>query len=245
MKKYHDDKCRSKSIDSKSHNNSVCSILKDPSRSKLKHQRSVRFLEPEDFSSEGSLESKSVCQQQFKAQKPKGKKKSLLQYSSPRQPIAEKHDHSHNLDKYMIKDHKSQDMQYNHKESKIKPQIHKFIVKNKTNKGHNFSASPKFEPKVINYNFRDKNFYDNLNRFISHKSSTSPKRHINHKHHEDTKLNVSVSNSHHSANKPVGIVSSPCEPNSAKVYYKSLGVQNLHKNMQGRIFKPHGSYLLN
>lgn len=242
MKKHFDDKSRSKSIDSKSHNNSVCSILKDPSRSKLKHHRSVRFIEPEDFSSEESLESKSVCQQQSKIQMLKTPAGAFFQESSPKEPQA--HKPVSGSSKLIIKNHKAQDIQYNKPDSKIKAQLHKVVVKNKGGKGYHFSASPKFEPKIINYEFRDKNFYDKLSKFIFSKPPGITKKHVG-KCSEDNRLNACVSNSVHSGNKSVDMVFSPSEPNSSKVYYKSLGVQNANKNTQGRIFKPQSSYLLN
>ncbi|OMJ79424.1 hypothetical protein SteCoe_20579 [Stentor coeruleus] len=242
MKKHFDDKSRSKSIDSKSHNNSVCSILKDPSRSKLKHNRSVRFLEPSDFSSEESLESKSVCQQQSKIKILKTPVNAFSQENSPKEPKL--HKPISDSSKLIIKNHKAQVLQYNKPDNKIKAQLHKVVVKNKGSKGYHFSASPKFEPKIINYEFRDKNFYEKLNKFVYCKAPGISKKQVS-KCAEDNKLNAYASNIVHSGNKSVDMVFSPSEPSTAKVYYKSLGVQNVNKNTQGRIFKPQSSYLLN
>ncbi|OMJ82446.1 hypothetical protein SteCoe_16855 [Stentor coeruleus] len=242
MKKHFDDKSRSKSIDSKSHNNSVYSILKDPSKSKLKHHRSVRFIEPEDFSSEESLESKSVCQQQSKIQILKTPVNDFFKQNSPKEPQPYKP--VSGSSKLIIKNHKAKDLQYNKPDNKPKAQLHKIVVKNKRSKGYHFSASPKFEPKIINYEFRDKNFYEKLNKFIYCKPSGICKKKTG-KCYESDKLNACDSSSVYIGNKSVDIVSSPSEPNSGKVYYKSLGVQNMNKGVQERIFKPQSSYLLN
>jgi hypothetical protein len=138
------------------------SILKDPSQIKLKHNRSVRFLDLES-SSEESVECKSVCQQQIKDPPP------------PPPPIL----------------FKSNQLKFVKRESCANQVIPTFIKKNEESKtGRNAkklpskpvkksfhsSASPKIDQKVMNFDFRDKNFYAKLNKFISSKGSVSPER---------------------------------------------------------------------
>lgn len=156
---------RSLSVEPDHNKSCVSSILKDPSKSKFKHNRSVRFLEPEDFSSDESLDTKSVCQQQSKdVPKP--------------------------INNYFVRDY----LKFNKRESCASQEVQvkkgKFEgnkVKNSKNvinkvqgkivkKNCYSSTEPKFEPKVINFEFRDKSFYAKLNKFIKGKESVSPDR---------------------------------------------------------------------
>ena len=172
MKSYLPEMSRSMSVEPKHHKSSLSSILRDPSKSKLKHNRSVRFLEPEDYSSEESLDNKSVCQQQTKAAiqvvcQPfmndfirLNKRESYMgnpaNNAIPQPPVFIKKREEFK----MIRNPKNVIAQNS---AKIKP------------KKFHSSASPKFEPKIINFGFRDKNFYEKLNKFICNKVS-SPKK---------------------------------------------------------------------
>jgi hypothetical protein len=169
MKTYQVEVSRSLSVEP-DHKSSVNSILKDPSKSKLKHNRSVRFLEPEDDSSEESLESRSVCQQQTKEtahpvrlnvvndfiriNKRESCLNTLFQPSKPNPSTSKK--------KEEVKVIKNTEKIINKANSKQKKNFHS-------------SASPKFEPKVINFEFRDKSFYAKLNKFISTKTCSPEK----------------------------------------------------------------------
>lgn len=172
MKSHLPEMSRSMSVEPKHHKSSLSSILKDPSRSKLKHNRSVRFLEPEDYSSEESLETKSVCQQQTKA---------AIQVIC--QPFMNDFIRLNKRESYMSNPVNSIPPQppifiKKREELKIiknsKNVVNQSSAKAKPKKFHS-SASPKIEPKIINFGFRDKNFYEKLNKFICNKVSSPGK----------------------------------------------------------------------
>lgn len=148
------------------HKKHSVSILKDPSKSKLKHNRSVRFLEPEDFSSEESLENKSVCQQQTK-EIPKPLNKFFIR------------DYLNFFNRETFNSQQNPRSKKQVEEKKIVKNPKKMSEKGKSKPGTKpgfSSTDPGFEPKVINFQFRDKNFYAKLNKFIKGKESVSPVR---------------------------------------------------------------------
>ena len=160
---------RSLSVEPDHNKSCVSSILKDPSKSKFKHNRSVRFIEPEDFSSEESNEAKSVCQQQSKDMPRPINNFFVRDYLKcyKRESCASQ--------KVPVKKGKLEEEEEKKKvknSKRVCSRVQSKIVK----KNSNTSIEPKFEPKVMNFGFRDKNFYAKLNKFITGKDSVSPDR---------------------------------------------------------------------
>ena len=137
------------------------SILKDPSQTKLKHNRSVRFIDPES-SSEESLEAKPICQQQIKDPPPP-----ILFQATNLKFIKRESCVGQVVPTFIKKG----------EESKTQRAVKKFQGK-LVKKTFHSSASPKIDQKVMNFEFRDKSFYAKLNKFMSNKGSISPERGI-------------------------------------------------------------------
>ena len=167
----------SKSVHSEYSQGCGASILKDPSRSKLNHNKSVHFEDFDALSGEESLESKSFCQQQTREN---AKSRQIFsQYSQigRKYPnvntIANAQSNPFTQNKFSKKDEVDPDFSCNKKHFiKINP-------KNKIKKSKIKSNSPKPILNAISFGFRDKKFYENLNRFIAVKSSASPVRNGN------------------------------------------------------------------
>ena len=172
------ERSRCKSTGSNSNNSSVCSILKDPKKGKLKHQRSVRFEEPDTFSSnDASFDIKHMCE---------------IKTSPKSAPVAIPSIISLGLSKPAFSDYSPSQFllnKPNHRSSRstvvsnasTTPSASptKILSIVKSNKAGELNLSPKFQPKTLNYEFRNQSFYQKLNKFISAKSSVSPVRSVN------------------------------------------------------------------
>ena len=179
MKKHDSYQSRSRyqSTGCNSNNSSISSILKEPGRSKLKHQRSVRFEEPDDFSSnEISFDIKNINIKPTLSPKNTSNNIFTVNQSPPKPNFSE---YSPQVSVYS-KSHKSS------KSSIIPNQFAypnsspiKIISVTKLSKASESSNSPKFQPKTLNYEFRDQSFYQKLNKFINAKGSVSPVRSVN------------------------------------------------------------------
>ena len=172
------ERSRCKSTGSNSNNSSVCSILKDPKKGKLKHQRSVRFEEPDTFSSnDASFDIKHMCE---------------IKTSPKSAPAAMPSNISLGLSKPVFSDYSPSQFlinKPNHRSSRSTVVSNVSTTPNtspikilsivKSNKAGEVNLSPKFQPKTLNYEFRNESFYQKLNKFISAKSSVSPVRSVN------------------------------------------------------------------
>lgn len=186
MKKTYQEISRSMSLRTDRHKHSVSSILKDPSRSKLKHNRSVRFMDPESSSSDSSIEPKPTCQQQSKVNLPSPTIISPVsniqpapvkpaQIPPPPAPkFLKRESYASQVTPTFIKKPEEVKLKKSSKKLPEKPPD-KSPVKSPKKNFHS-SASPRIDQKVMNFGFRDSNFYAKLNKYISSKGSVSPDR---------------------------------------------------------------------
>ena len=188
-------KLRSRSIESRKSNDYVISILKDPSKSNLKHNKSVHFDDRLDILSEESNETKASYQQQYKDIEKTPHFCSVL--------CKDKEKHSSIDNKFHFKmnnfEQKIKQKEFDtNKETKAKKnRFTKGIsTKVKLNSSES-SSSPKFAPKIINFQFRDQGFYEKLNKFIIHKELVSPKRKKNEINNEEHQKRM-----HYDTNNP-------------------------------------------
>jgi len=190
MKKSFQEISRSMSLRTDRRKHSVSSILKDPSRSKLKHNRSVRFMDAESSSSsDSSIEPKPTCQQQSKvvlASQSITSTTSIPQ-PAPLKPPANLQTFGQSAPipapKFLKRDSyaSQQTPTFIKKPEETKPKKPKKKVPEKSptktpKKNFHSSASPRIDQKVMNFGFRDSNFYAKLNKYISSKGSVSPER---------------------------------------------------------------------
>lgn len=166
------ERVRCKSTGSNSNNSSISSILKEPGKCKLKHQRSVRFEEPNTFSSnDASFDLNSPIQV-----KPSPKSAQVPSYSMQDSGFS-KPKFSDFSPKIQTKSHKASKSlitSYTPSQSPVK-----IVSVVKTVKPNEVLHSQKFYPKTLNYEFRNESFYQNLNKFINAKTSMSPVRSVN------------------------------------------------------------------
>ena len=164
----------SKSVHSEWSQGGVASILKDPSKSKLKHNKSVHFEDFDALSSDESLESKSFCQQQTRENATSHRFFNQHCQSGLKNQTVEKialvQSNKFTQNRVIKKEDAYPDFPHN------KKQFIKVNSANKTKKQKINNKSPKPVPNAISYGFRDKKFYENLNRFIAVKTSASPVR---------------------------------------------------------------------
>lgn len=155
----------SKSLHSEHGRYGVASILKDPSKSKLKHNKSVHFEDFEPLSSEESFNSPTFCQQQTKQSVTR---QNFLNFYCPKlikTPAKEKLNQNHtNSFKKSPNSDKGKSPQ---NVSPSKKKFIKVVSAKKINKMTRISVSPIVVNSVINFEFRDQRFYKNLNKFIS------------------------------------------------------------------------------
>lgn len=189
MKKSYQEISRSMSLRTDRRKHSISSILKDPSRSKLKHNRSVRFMDAESSSSDSSIEPKPTCQQQSKVVLPSQSITSPISNPQPaplkppqnpqtlaqNPPIAapkflKRESYASQLTPTFIK--KPEET----KPKKLKKKAPEKSPTKSPKKNFHSSASPRIDHKVMNFGFRDSNFYAKLNKYISSKGSVSPER---------------------------------------------------------------------
>jgi hypothetical protein len=163
-------RCQSTGCDS--NNTSISSILKNPSKLKLKHQRSVRFEEPKSSSSsDKSFDTKIYNRVESISPNCTLKTKQFVPKTSS---IIEK---TYSPQAISIKSYK--DTIKTSKPIETTGTIFTPIKKQSNSKQLKLpqhTVSPKFEPTTLNYEFRDLDFYQKLNKFISSKYSLSPNR---------------------------------------------------------------------
>lgn len=151
------EKNRCQSTDT-SNNSFVSSILKSPERSKLKHQRSVRFKEPD--SATNNEESFDISPPSH-PQNQNSPKNAFSSYVSPSRK---------NLSEYSPTESSGKKI-HNPSKSTIvtsdNPGQIKIIKIAKLQKAPESSISPKFQPRTLSYDFRNQDFYHKLNKFIS------------------------------------------------------------------------------
>ncbi|OMJ87464.1 hypothetical protein SteCoe_10795 [Stentor coeruleus] len=141
-----------------SNNSFVSSILKSPERSKLKHQRSVRFKEPDSPTNNeesfdvtpASLPQNSNSPKNTFSSYASPSKKTLSEYSPTESSVKK----THNPSKSTIV-------------TSDNPGQIKIIKIAKLQKAQESSISPKFQPRTLSYDFRNQDFYHKLNKFIS------------------------------------------------------------------------------
>ena len=193
MKQYdsYQSRYRYQSAGCNSNNSSVSSILKEPGRSKLKHQRSVRFEEPDDYSSnEVSFDMKNSCNPQGKQSPKITPNNSFMINKTPIKPNFSECSPQPSINSKNHRSSKSsvissQDTYPNSSPIKI-------LSVTRLSQNNYSSNSPKFQPKTLNYDFRDQSFYQKLNRFIKAKESISPIRSTNTSFIQDVKLSKNI-----------------------------------------------------
>ncbi|OMJ71738.1 hypothetical protein SteCoe_29956 [Stentor coeruleus] len=155
-------RCQSTGV---SQNSSVSSILKDPGKLKPKHNRSVRFEDPNII-----LKNNDIYElpQAYLNQVKISPNNSFISNTSPSRKKLYDHSSfvasikkSHRLSKSEIVSSDYTNLIY----TPIK-----IINVTKIHKPHEPCLSPKFPPKTLKYDFRNQDFYEKLNKFISSKN---------------------------------------------------------------------------
>jgi hypothetical protein len=145
----------------------VSSILKKPSKFKLKHQRSVRFEEPDSSpQSETTNEHNTLSLQQG----PLSPNSSFSINQSPQKSLFSNESPSSYLRSHRPKQ-SSQCIPDSYNQSPIK-----IITIAKQSKAAENKESPKEGQKTLKLECRDATFYNKLNYFLNAKSSLSPAR---------------------------------------------------------------------
>ncbi|OMJ85088.1 hypothetical protein SteCoe_13675 [Stentor coeruleus] len=150
-----------------SQNSSVSSILKDPGKSKPKHNRSVRFEEPDDIPKHNdSYELPQACANQVSVS-PNNSFTSSISPSRKKlygpSPTVTSIKKGHRPSKSEIVSSDYANLIY----TPIK-----IVNITKLQKPPEPCLSPKFHPKTLKYDFRTQDFYQKLNRFINGKTET-------------------------------------------------------------------------
>lgn len=146
-----------------SNNSSVSSILKDPSKSKHKTNRSVRFEQPEDTPDYDCIHkiSESCIQQNPNSPKSSFSSKPPAKSHHPdRSSTLSNINKKQNPDKNAIISIKSPEVLY----SPIKT-----FRSSKFSRPIQSSTSPISKPKTLSYDFRTQDFYQKLSKFINTK----------------------------------------------------------------------------
>ena len=145
----------------------VSSILKKPSKFKLKHQRSVRFEEPDSSPQSDTMTEHNTLSLQQGLLSPntsfsitQSPQKSLFSNESPKS-----YQRSHRPKQ------SSQSIPDSYNQSPIK-----IITKAKQSKAAESKESPKDGQSTLKLECRDASFYSKLNYFLNAKSSLSPAR---------------------------------------------------------------------
>ncbi len=130
--------------------------------------------------------------------------------------------------------------------AKPENRLEKVFLTKRSSKKRNSSISPKFEPKMINFDFRDQRFYEKLNKFIINKNSVSPER-APQKDIEENKLNICVSvasNTKSEASRQESVVTKA--ENSHLVHHLSnKSPSKPTQQRRPRFLRPQSSNLLN